>query len=254
MTYLKEKELPKVEKRLEIKNEVEDEPIELYIYGAIRPALTWDDEDDGNYISADAVRKKLNEIPSDEELNVHINSPGGEVFESIAIRNLLLQHKGDVKIIIDGLAASGASVVATAGEVVMFENTMQMIHKAWGLAIGNADDMMDMATDLEKIDESVLASYMEKFVGEEDELKELIREETWLTAEECLAFGFADKIWKDDDADNKEEKDKPENNVKENLFLKYNKKTEKREGEPDNKKSGLFNAFKKTQEVKNNEK
>ena len=242
---MKEKELPKVETRLEVKNEVGDEPAELYIYGTIRAALPWDSEDENTHISAKAVRDKLKEIPSDKDLNVHINSRGGEVFESISIRNLLIQHEGEVNIIIDGLAGSGASVVATAGDVIMFENTMQMIHKAWGMAIGNSDDMLKMAADLEKIDESVLASYLKKFVGEKEELKELIADGTWLTAEEALAFGFADKIWEEVEEEEKEVEKEPKNDVKENLFNKYKKISKKEEkADEQDEESGLFNAFK----------
>lgn len=238
--------IPKVETRLEIKNELEEGAAQLFIYGRIRPALPWDNEDDGNHISAKAVKNELNKIADDKDLEVHVNSPGGEVFESIAIRNLLAQHKGEIKIIIDGLAASGASLIATAGKVIMFESSMQMIHKAWGLSIGNADDMLKMAEDLEKIDESLLASYMKKFVGEEEELKKLIAEETWLTAEEAITFGLADEIWEESEEDDGEDESELENNVKENLFLKY--KNQKDDDQPDNK-SGLFNAFKNQRSV-----
>jgi len=243
VTYLNKKELPKVETRLEIKNEVGNGPAQLFIYGRIRPALPWDNEDDDTHISAKAVRNKLNEVAEDKDLEVHVNSPGGEVFESITIRNLLVQHKGDVKIIIDGLAASGASLIATAGKVIMFENSMQMIHKAWGMAIGNSDDMEKMAEDLKKVDESVLASYMKKFVGEKKELKELISDETWLTAEEALTFGLADEIWEDAEEDD-ENGEGAQNNTKENLFMKYRKQNNSKK--PD-KEPGLFNAFKKSQ-------
>jgi ATP-dependent Clp protease, protease subunit len=124
---------------------------------------------------------------------------------------------------------------------------MQMIHKAWALAIGNADDMLKMAEDLEKIDDSIRASYMEKFVGEEDELKELIAEETWLTAEEAKTFGLADEIWEDEDVEDDEDdedEEEPQGSVKENLFLKYRDQNKKPESKPGNKESGLFNAFK----------
>jgi ATP-dependent Clp protease, protease subunit len=240
--------IPVVETRLEIKNQTDEEgPAELYVYGTIRQALPWESEDDDTYVSAKAVRNKLKKVPKDKNLDVHINSPGGEVFESIAIRNLLIQHEGDIKIIIDGLAGSGASVIATAGHVVMFKSAMQMIHKAWALAIGNADDMLKMAEDLEKIDDSIRASYMEKFVGEEDELKELIAEETWLTAEEAKTFGLADEIWEDEDVEDDEDdedEEEPQGSVKENLFLKYRDQNKKPESKPGNKESGLFNAFK----------
>ena len=239
--------LPEIETRLEVKNQTnEDSPAELFIYGRIRQAFPWENEDDDTHISAKAVKNKLNGISKDKSLDVHVNSPGGEVFESIAIRNLLVQHEGDVKIIIDGLAGSGASVIATAAHVVMFKSSMQMIHKAWGMCIGNADDMMKMAGDLEKIDDSILASYMEKFVGEEEELKDLIAEETWLTAKEALTLGLADEIWEDEDVeDDEDEEEEPQGSVKENLFLKYQNKTKKnKKSKPDNKESGLFNIFK----------
>jgi ATP-dependent protease ClpP protease subunit len=239
--------LPEIETRLEVKNQTnEDSPAELFIYGRIRQAFPWENEDDDTHISAKAVKDKLNEVANDKELNVHVNSPGGEVFESIAIRNLLVQHEGEVKIIIDGLAGSGASFIATAGHVVMFKSSMQMIHKAWGMCIGNADDMIKMAEDLEKIDDSILASYMEKFVGEEEELKDLMAEETWLTAKEALTLGLADEIWEDEDVeDDEDEEEEPQGSVKENLFLKYQNKTKKnKKSKPDNKESGLFNIFK----------
>ena len=239
--------LPEIETRLEVKNQTnEDSPAELFIYGRIRQAFPWENEDDDTHISAKAVKNKLNGISKDKSLDVHVNSPGGEVFESIAIRNLLVQHEGDVKIIIDGLAGSGASVIATAAHVVMFKSSMQMIHKAWGMCIGNADDMMKMAEDLEKIDDSILASYMEKFIGKEEELKDLTAEETWLTAKEALTLGLADEIWEDEDVeDDEDEEEEPQGSVKENLFLKYQNKTKKnKKSKPDNKESGLFNIFK----------
>lgn len=238
-------QIPNIETRLEVKNEA-DSPTKLFIYGRIRSALPWD-EDDGTHISAKAVKDKLQEVEGD--LEVHINSPGGEVFESMAIRNLLVQHEGEVKIIIDGLAASGASLIATAGYVVMFKSSMQMIHKAWGLAIGNADDMLKMAEDLEKMDDSLLASYMEKFVGEEEELKQLIKDETWLTAEEAKTFGLADEIWEEAE-EGEELEEEPENSIKLNLFNKYKKEVKNKEeaNEPDKNKSGLFNAFKNSKQ------
>lgn len=246
---MKEENIPEVETRLEVKNETgEDEgPAELYIYGRIRQAFPWEEDDDDTHVSARAVKNKLKNVPNDKELEIHINSPGGEFFESMAIRNLLVQHEGDLQFIIEGLAGSGASLITTAGPVVMFNSSMQMIHKVWGICIGNADDMLEMAANLEKMDDSALASYMKKFVGEEEELIELIAEETWLTAEEAKTLGLADEIWdesgeEEDEEDGDEEGEEPEGSVKENLFLKYKDKSEEPEGEPD-EKSGLFNAF-----------
>lgn len=231
--------IPKIETKLEVKNENE-EVADLYLYGPIREAYWWDDEDD--VISAKRVRKVLDELKG-KDVNVHLNSGGGDVFESIAIANTLKQHDGDIHIIIDSLAGSGASVIAAAGKkVTMFSNSMQMIHKAWTFASGNADELRKIADDLDKIDSAVKASYKERFVGTDEELEDLIKTESWLNAEECLAFGFADEIFIEE-----EKEGEVENNIKETLFNKYgksiqNKNDKKKVGE---KAPTLFNAFMK---------
>lgn len=230
----------KIKTRLEVKNEVGSEVAELYLYGVIRQAYWWEDEDD--CISAKAVKRKLSELKG-QDINVHINSGGGDVFESIAICNLFKQHDGDINIYIDAMAGSGASIIATSGKnVYMFVNSMQMIHKAWTITLGNSDDLRKTATDLDKIDASVKASYMSKFVGTEEELEKLIADETYLTAEECLAFGLCSEILKE----NKKEEASPENNIKETLFNKYRKEisTSTRNEVGENKPT-LFNSFKK---------
>ena len=228
-----------IETRLEVKNE-SDKKAKLYLYGTIRQAYYWEDED--QTISSNRVIKALSEIEG-KDLDVHINSPGGDVFESIAICNLLKQYDGNVDIYIDAMAGSGASVIATAGEnIYMYSNSMQMIHKAWTMTAGNADELRKVATDLDKIDAAVESSYMSKFIGTQDELKDLLAAETYLTAEECITFGFATKI-----IDN-EKIAEPQNSVK-NLFEKYKKNicTSNNEiTEPKaEKESAFFNAFKK---------
>jgi ATP-dependent Clp protease protease subunit len=235
----KEIKIPKIETKLEVKNEADSETAELYLYGTIRQAYWWDDEDEENIISAKGVKNALKNLKG-KNINVHINSGGGDVFESIAIGNLLKQHDGKVNIVIDGLAGSGASVVAMAGEkITMFPNSMMMIHKAWTFAMGNANELRKTADDLDKIDSAVKASYQNRFVGTNEELEDLIAEESWLTAEECLAFGFCDEIIEEETA-----KEEPaQNSVKENLFNKYKKNiANKQVGD---KKPALFNAFKK---------
>jgi len=235
------KKMKKIQTRLEVKNEVEGEVAELFLYGTIRQAYWWDDEDD--CISAKGVRRKLEGLKG-KDINVHINSGGGDVFESIAICNQLKQHDGTINIYIDAMAGSGASIISTAGKnVFMFANSMQMIYKAWTISIGNADELRKVATDLDKIDASVKASYMSKFVGTEEELEALIADETYLTAEECLAFGLCTEILEEVD-------DKVvENNTKETLFSKYNKNISAKNKEEAPKPVGedkptLFNAFK----------
>lgn len=235
--------IPKIETRLEVKNEANSDIAELYLYGTIRKAYWWDEEEEDNIISAKAVKNALKGIKA-KTINVHINSGGGDVFESIAIGNLLKQHEAKINIIIDGLAGSGASVVAMAGDTIqMFSNSMMMIHKAWTWADGNADELRKIADELDKIDEAVKASYKNRFVGTEEELGQLIKATSWLTAEECIAFGFCDEIIEEQ----QKEEGQAENNIKETLFNKYSKKiyADVQKKEVDNKKSTLFSSFKK---------
>lgn len=225
-------EIPKIETKLEVKNETNEGAAELYLYGTIRKAYAWEDSE--SVISSNGVQTKLENLKG-KDINVHVNSGGGDVFESIAICNLLKQHNGNVNVYVDGMAGSGASVIATAGKnIYMFANSMQMIHKAWTIACGNADELRKTANDLEKIDTAVKASYKSKFVGTDEELTQLIAEESWLTAEECLAFGFATKIIDSE----KQEEPKPQNNIKQTLFNKYGKNT-------DDNGTSILSAFKK---------
>lgn len=230
--------IPKIETRLEVKNEANSDIAELYLYGTIRQAYWWDDEDD--CISSKRVRNALKDLKG-KAVNVHINSPGGDVFESIAISNLLKQHDKDINVYIDGLAGSGASIIAMAGKkIFMPNNAMIMIHKAWTYAAGNADELRKVANDLDKIDSAVKASYKDRFVGTEEELNNLIADESWLTAEECLAFGFCDEILSE-----KKEEEPPQNSIKETLFNKYKKQISTSTGEVGNEKPTLFSSFKK---------
>lgn len=182
------KEIPKIESRLEFKNSSENQEVaELYLYGTIGNGW-FDDITSGN------VKEFLN--TSDvSQLNVHVNSGGGDVFESIAIHNLLKSHSAKISIYIDGLAGSGASVIAMAGdEIIMPRNAMMMIHKAWTVAAGNADEFRKVANDMDKIDHAVTESYTGRFVGEREELVTLLTNEEWLTADECMALGFCDSV------------------------------------------------------------
>lgn len=238
----------KIETRLEVKNESEKRA-KLYLYGVIRQAFSF--ESDDTVISSNRVMKALADLEG-KDIDVHINSGGGDVFESIAIRNLLKQHEGSIDIYIDSLAGSGASVIATAGEnIYMYDNSMQMIHKAWTIIMGNADELRKTATDLDKIDSAVKTSYMSKFVGTEDELETLIAQEEYLTAEECIAFGFATKIIEIQKGDSTK-------NSVQNLFNKYrksdisieqNKNININNNEAE-KQSAFFNAFKNKMEAK----
>lgn len=238
-------ENPVIKTRFEVKNEV-SEKAEMYLYGTIRKAQWYEDE--SSVISSSRVMAELKELKG-KNIDVHINSGGGDVFESIAIGNLLQQHDGDIDIYIDGLAGSGASVIAMAGKnIYMFDNSMMMIHKAWTIAVGNSTDLRKTASDLDKMDDAVRASYMGKFIGSEEELKVLIDDETFLTAEECMTFGFASKIIKNTDTEKT-----PENSTKTSILNKYstvvqaNSDVNKSTQVINNEKVSLLNRFRKVE-------
>ncbi|PNP90625.1 hypothetical protein BMT55_11645 [Listeria newyorkensis] len=179
--------MPMISKRFEVFNSVQEDETTMYLYGTIGS---------GWYasINSEAVRGQLEQITA-STIHVHIHSGGGDVFESIAIQNLLKAHPAKIVIHVDGLAGSGASVIAMAGdEIQMPSNTMMMIHKAATFLYGNADKLRKQATVLDKIDQAVTASYMGRFVGDTKELDVLLTNEEWLTAEDCKALGFCDAI------------------------------------------------------------
>lgn len=128
-------------------------------------------------------------------INLHINSPGGDVFDGIAIFNALKYHGAAITVHIDGLAASMASVIAMVGDpVIMPENTMMMIHKPWGFTGGDANDMRDYADLLDKLESVLIPAYMGKTGKSEEEIAAMLEDETWLSGAECLAMGFADEV------------------------------------------------------------
>lgn len=134
-------------------------------------------------------------------LNVRINSPGGDVFDGIAILNALRAHEGRVTTIVDGLAASAASFIAMGGdELVMRRNSELMIHDAWAMTIGNAEEMRRAADDLDRHSNSIASIYAERAGGTVDEWREIMRAEQWFTADEAVEAGLADRVDRPDDA------------------------------------------------------
>lgn len=128
-------------------------------------------------------------------IKLAINSPGGSVFDALAIYNALRQHPANVEVTIMGVAASAASVIAMAGNtVVMPENAFMMIHNPLNMAYGNADDLREMADVLDKIGASLIGIYAKRTGLPEDEIKALLDAETWLNAEEAVLKGFADEL------------------------------------------------------------
>lgn len=165
---------------------------EIDIEGEITSRI-WDDTD----TSASQFRDLLKQVGDVKTINLHINSPGGDVFEGVAIYNMLKQSKADIHVYIDGLAASIASVIAMAGDTItMPENSMLMIHNPWTIAQGNAKELRKIADDMDKMGESIKTSYLSKSNDklDADTLTKLMDEETWLTAKESAEYGLADEV------------------------------------------------------------
>ena len=147
-------------------------------------------------VSAKEFVQALDEVGTDVgEIHLHINSPGGEVFEGIAILNALRNHPARVTAIVDGLAASAASFVAAgADEVVMGRNTELMIHDAWGIAVGPAADMRDMAMRLDQLSDNIASVYAGKAGGTVADWRTAMLAETWYSAQEAVDAGLADRV------------------------------------------------------------
>jgi ATP-dependent protease ClpP protease subunit len=127
-------------------------------------------------------------------LRVRVNSPGGSVFEGIAIANALRSHPANVTVQVDGIAASIASVIAMAGDrIEMAPNTMMMIHDASGVCLGNASDMEEMAELLDLISDNIADAYASRAGGTRDEWRERMRAETWYLPEDAVTAGLADE-------------------------------------------------------------
>lgn len=137
--------------------------------------------------------KKLGKV---DVLNVYINSPGGDVFDGVAIYNILQRNKARVIVEIDALAASIASVIAMAGdEIRMAENALMMIHNPWGFVIGDVNDFAKAIDDLNKVkDSSIMPAYQKQTGLEDKKLSELMDAETWMNAAEAKEYGFIDEI------------------------------------------------------------
>jgi ATP-dependent Clp protease protease subunit len=146
-------------------------------------------------IPAKAFLDELKALGPVAELTLRINSPGGSVFDGVAIYNALKRHQARITVWIDGIAASIASMIAMAGdEVVMPENAMLVLHDPSGLVAGTAADMRAAADALDKMAASMTAAYRDKSGAGDEEITALMAAETWLSAEEAVELGLADRV------------------------------------------------------------
>ena len=164
---------------------------EICIYGDIT-AWPWTDGD----TSAVGMVQAIKGLPENiSNINIRINSYGGEVAEGLAIYNTLKTCGKHVTTTIDGFACSAASMIFMAGtERIINNSSLLMIHNALTYTVGNADQLRKEADDLEKINEQIIKTYMEHVNITIDEVKKMMDDETWITPEEALEKGFASEI------------------------------------------------------------
>lgn len=187
----------------ELKQAADTSILELYIYGDVEADyfdwLSWSQV--YSETSADHFRDELAKYPNVTEIHLYINSYGGSVFEGTAIYNQLRRHPAKKIVHVDGFACSVASVIAMAGdEIVMPRNAMMMIHNAFMTASGNAAELRKAADDLDAINRGNRQAYLQKAGDKltEEELIQMLDAETWLTAEDCIRLGLADRYAKQD--------------------------------------------------------
>jgi ATP-dependent Clp endopeptidase proteolytic subunit ClpP len=146
-------------------------------------------------VTAKGFLAELGALPDDAAIDLRLNSPGGSVFDAVAIYNALKRHTGDITVWIDGIAASAASYIAMAGDmIVMPENAFLMIHDPSGLVMGSAEDMRSTAEALDKVKVSLIQGYTAKSGKPDEEIAALMAAETWLDATEALDLGLIDRI------------------------------------------------------------
>lgn len=164
----------------------------INIYGDIT-SWEWLESDVSSY----TLSKELDGLDVDT-INVYINSYGGEVAEGLAIYNALKRHKAKIKTYCDGFAASIASVIFMAGdERIMSNASLLFIHNAWTYTGGNANELRKTADDLETMTQASINAYMDHVNITEEELKEMLDVETWITPQDALTMGFATSIIND---------------------------------------------------------
>lgn len=163
--------------------------------GENRPAiLLYDVIDPWWGASAESMKRTLMNIDA-PDIDLFINSPGGDVFEATAMHSALISHPANIHVHIEGYAASAATRVAMAGNSVeIAESGFYMIHYAWTLALGNSTEIRQVADMLDKVDATIVADYMNKTGKDEQQVRDWMAAETWFTAAEAVEHGFVDKV------------------------------------------------------------
>lgn len=183
-------------KTLEFRSEVRpnSDSDDLYIFDGIGEYKEYDGTWDG--WGPERLREELETCPHNK-LTVHINSNGGSTFQGVAIHNMLKASGKEITVSIEGVAASAASFIAMAGhKIQMGTASMLMIHNCWTFAYGNAKELRKIADDMDKIMVGQKEVMLKRSGGKitAEQIDQLMDEETYLTAEECMKYGWCDEI------------------------------------------------------------
>lgn len=223
---------------------------DIYFYDEIGGKFDWDKFE--IIKTSDYLKDKLDEA-NGRDLNIYVNSVGGEVFEAYSIISMLQRYEGSKTCYIDGMAASCASLIPiVCDKVYVYPYSNIMVHNMWTYAVGNSKELRSVADDLDKFMQSSIDLYMAKFKDTEEKLKDLIDEETWLNADECIEYGFADeKIDSKPKGDDPDKEDKDTDTMmkdRNTVFDKYAKlsvmaKSEDKEKKEEDIISDFFNEI-----------
>lgn len=183
-----------INKYISFSDKAKNEAGEMYIYGDIADEK-WFDED----VTPKSIRDALSEMGAVKNLDIHINSYGGSCVAGNAIINILDNYRKkngtSLNVYIEGIAASMGSGIASVGDkVYMAANSLFMVHRPACMTYGNADDLEKTIQVLEKTEDGLIQNYMRRFKGTEDELRGLLADETWLSADEAKEWGFVDEV------------------------------------------------------------
>lgn len=147
-------------------------------------------------VTAKQVVEQVSALDGVEPVTVRVNSPGGDVYEGLAIMNALRGYAGEVTGIVEGLAASAASFIVAGGcsRVIARPSAELMVHDAWAWPDGDAAELRKVADDLDRMSDKLAGIYAEKAGGDPAMWRDTMRAETWYTAEEALAAGLVDAV------------------------------------------------------------
>lgn len=166
-----------------------DEFAEISIFGDIGEAMFYES------VSLSDFKTEFEKVKNSSEIRVMLNSPGGSVFDGMAIYNLISSVRNKVTVEVLGMAASIASVIALAGrELVMGEGSYFMIHRPWSFAYGNSDELRKTAELLDKVSGQISDLYGARSALTDEEITEAMDATTWYTAGEAVEAGFADRV------------------------------------------------------------